>query len=282
MYRIEIVVVKLKWTNLRALVFPFILCLFFSDAIALEIGYSKQTPKGCQLPENAIVLSGRIHLGDNEKISKWLRQNTWYLIESNPPFVLDLQGGSVYEAMKIADMFKQILASVWLPKECENSPNNTRPSCTGSCFAILVGAVNRLFSANSIGLNRPAFSRSDFANLDGNAATKQHQKNFDSYINWLKEMQVPESLIEKVKNHSPENILWLSDEDVILLPETSPEHQHLIETKCKYQKGLLDQWMDAYSSGNSEEAKTLREKWDKQSRCLELIRIDARERWALQ
>ena len=184
--------------------------------------------------------------------------------------------------MKIADTFKQILASVWLPGECENSPDNIRPKCTGSCFAILVGAVNRLFSADAIGLNRPTFSQSDSVNLDGNAANKQHQKNLDSYINWLKEMHVPGSLIEKTKYHSPENIYRLSDQEADLIPETSPEYLHLIETKCTYQKGLLDQWMDAYSSGKSEEAKILREKWDKQSKCLELIRIDARERWALQ
>jgi len=84
---------ELKATSQKALLFPFLLCFYLTDAIALDIKYSKRTSKGCQLPENAIVLSGRIHQGDNEKISRWLRQNTWYLIESNPPFVIDLQGG---------------------------------------------------------------------------------------------------------------------------------------------------------------------------------------------
>ena len=58
---------ELKATSQKALLFPFLLCCFLTDAIALDIQYSKRTAKGCQLPENAIVLSGRIHQGDNEK-----------------------------------------------------------------------------------------------------------------------------------------------------------------------------------------------------------------------
>ncbi len=273
---------ELRSTSKIAWVFPFLLCVFFSNAVALDIDYAKQTARGCQLPEKALVLSGRIDRGDSEKISSWLRQNTWYLVESNPPFVLDLQGGSLSEAMKIADTFKQVLASAWLPGECENSKIDARPKCTGSCFAILIGAVNRLFSANAIGLNRPNFSQSDFPDVDIHAANEQYHKDLVSYLSWLKGMHIPVSLVEKIEDHSLENIYWLSEQDANLIAETSPAYHHLAATECAYEKGLLNQWMDAYSSGKSEEAILLRQKWHKQSSCLESLRISAREKWALQ
>jgi hypothetical protein len=255
--------------------------LFSSSVKALEIQYSNNTSNGCQLPDKAIVLSGSIVRGDNEKLSAWLRQNTWYLIERNPPFVLDLQDGSLTEALKIANTFEQVYASAWLPGECENSSAIVPPKCTGSCFALLVGAVNRLFPAKAVGLYRPDFNSSEFANLDFNAAQKQYQKTVDSYINWLKTRHVAATLIEKIKSHTSDNVYWLDDQDTKLLPDTSPEFEQLTVEQCHYQQGLLTQWVDANSSGKADEAKILREKWDKQSKCLESIRMDARERWAL-
>lgn len=272
---------SLKSLTRKNLFFLFLVCFFSSNVKALDIQYSNNTSKGCRLPDKAIVLSGTIVLGDNEKISSWLRQNTWYLIEKNPPFVLDLQGGRLSEALKIAAIFEQVYASAWVPGECENPTNNTTPKCTGSCFALLAGAVNRLFSSDAIGLYRPDFNPSEYANLDLKAAQKKYQKTFDSYINWLKAKHVPATLIEKIKSHSSDNVYWLSDKDVQSIPDASPEFEQLTLEKCKYQKGLLNQWLDANSSGKSEEAKILREKWDKQGKCLESMRIDARERWAL-
>jgi hypothetical protein len=256
-------------------------CYFSSSAFALDIQYSNSTANGCQLPDKAIVLSGAIEPGDNAKISAWLRQNTWYLIESNPPFVPDLLGGSYTEALKIADTFGQLYASVWLPAVCENSANTVAPKCSGACFALIVGAVNRLISAHAVGLFGPAFNASKFASGDVNAAKKQQQKALDSYLDWLSARRVPAALIENMNSHSSANPYWLSDQDVSLLPDISPEYERLIVERCDYQPGLLTQWVDANSSGKSEEAKRLREKWDKQSKCLQSMRADAREKWAL-
>lgn len=259
----------------------FLAGFFSSSAIALDIQYSSNTSNGCLLPDKAIVLSGSVKPGDNDKISHWLRQNTWYLIENNPPFVLDVQGGSLTEALKIAATFEQVFASVWLPGECENSTNMIPPKCTGSCFALVVGAVNRLFSPDAIGLYRPDFNPAEFAGPDLSTARKKYQRSIDSYLDWLKTRHIAESLIEKIKSHSPDNVYWLVDQDVKLLPDTSPEFEQLTVDKCNYQADLLAQWVDANSSGKAAEAKILREKWDKQSKCLESIRMDARERWAL-
>jgi hypothetical protein len=265
----------------KVLALLFLTCFFSSSVIALDIQYSNSTSNGCQLPDKAIVLSGSIVSGDNEKISHWLRQNTWYLIEKNPPFVLDLQGGSLAEALKIANTFEQVFASAWLPGTCENSPDKVPPKCTGSCFALLVGAVNRLFSSDAIGLYRPDFNPSEFASLDLNAARKQYQKTVDSYMGWLKARHVSATLIEKIKSHSYDNVYWPGDKDVKLLSDISPEFEQLTVEKCNYQQGLLNKWVDANSSGKSDEAKILLEKWDKQSKCLESLRMDAREKWAL-
>ncbi len=272
---------RLKSLTRKMSALLFLVCFFSFNVKALDIQYSHNTQNGCQLPDKAIVLSGSIVQGDNEKISSWLRQNTWYLIEKNPPFVLDLQGGSLSEALKIADTFGQVYASAWLPDECENSPDNATPKCTGPCFALLVGAVNRLISADAIGLHRPDFNPAEFANLDLNVAQEQYQNVFDSYINWLEINHVAARLIEKIKSHSSDNIYWLSDQDTQSLPDTSPEFERLMFKKCNYEKGLLTQWLDVNSAGKSDEAKILREKWDKQSKCLESIWMDARERWAL-
>lgn len=272
---------SLKSVFRNIVVFIFCGCFYSSNVIALDIQYSNNTSNGCQLPDQAIVLSGSIEHGDNEKISSWLRQNTWYLIEKNPAFVLDLQGGSLMEALKIADTFEQVYASAWLPAVCENGPDYVAPKCTGSCFAVLVGAVNRLFSSDSIGLYLPVFNPTEYADLDHNVAQKQYQKTMDSYINWLKARHVPASLIERIKSHTSENVYWAGEQDANLLPEMSPEFEQLIVEKCNYQAGLLSQWVDANSSGQSEAAKLLREKWDKQSKCQHEIRVEARERWAL-
>jgi hypothetical protein len=130
-------------------------------------------------------------------------------------------------------------------------------------------------------LNRPDFHPSEFPDLDPDTAQKKHLNTFQSYLNWLKTRHVPATLIEKIEAHSSDNISWLNDQDVALLPSTSPEFEQLTLDQCQYEKGLLSQWIDANSAGKSDEAKMLREKWDKQSKCLESMRIDARERWAL-
>jgi hypothetical protein len=272
---------RLKLLSRKMSAFLFMLCFISFNVKALDIKYSNHTPNGCHLPDKAIILSGSIVRGDDEKISSWIRQNTWYLIEKNPPFVLDVQGGSLSEALKIAETFEQLYASAWIPGECENSPDNVPPKCTGSCFALVVGAVNRLFSSDAIGLHRPVFNPSEFKNPDLNVAKKKHQHNFDSYINWLKTRHVTATLIEKIKSHSPNNIFWLGNQEANLLPDTSPEFTQLTFNKCQYEKDLLSRWLDANSSGKSDQAKILREQWDKQSKCLESIRMDARERWAL-
>jgi hypothetical protein len=272
---------RLKSLIQRILALLFLSVFVISNVNAMDLQYSDHTPNGCQLADKAIVLSGSIEPGDNEKISNWIRQNTWYLVENNPPFVPDLQGGNLSEALKIADTFEQLYASAWLPGECENTESSTKPKCSGSCFALVVAAVNRIVSSDTVGLYHPNFKPSESPDINLNAAQKKYQNTFESYINWLQTRQVPAALIEKIETHSSDNTFWLSKQDAALLPETSPEFEQLTVAQCQYEKGLLSQWIDANSSGKSEEAKILREKWDKQSKCLEAMRIDARERWAL-
>jgi hypothetical protein len=159
----------------------------------------------CNNPQCQLVarLVGPIEKGDYQKVAAF--------IPAHQPAVvyLDSPGGDVDEALKIGRLFRAQLieTDIWFR-------NDNRAICASACALIWFGGIER----NSVvGLHRPRFTDPMFASLPPAKAAEVYRQVLERINIYLREMEVPASIIEQMTNTSSSAVTWIdADKDVSL------------------------------------------------------------------
>ena len=116
--------------------------------------------------------------------------------------VINSPGGDVYSALAIGRLLRKnrLRLSVKAPDQC-----------LSSCVLVLAGAVDRS-PYGSIGIHRPYSLMTGIIKFE--AAQKRYQATRSDVENYLREMNIPTSLFVAMERIPPENMKYLSKEEL--------------------------------------------------------------------
>lgn len=148
-----------------------------------------------------INISGEIDNSTPLKVSKWLERLSNEFALS---VYVDSNGGSIDAAMTLGRMLRSRVADVIVPTGAE---------CTSACVFVLVGAVFRTIDGR-VGIHRPYF-----AGMAGEEPTISNTKSAISNVEkkikaYLSEMNVPDSLLDEMMVVPPDQVKYLSLDDL--------------------------------------------------------------------
>jgi len=185
---------------------------------------------------SAIWIIGDIEDGDAMKFQLLLAESDFVR-----QVILVSKGGSLAEAMVIGRMIRQNFiatkdaggitpsnrcgAALSVLDESENPMTRTQErndcACYSACFVIWVGGIPRRGEPlrasdgrGGLGIHRPRFNSKFFSGLTATEAETQYDLLVEDTKNYLKEMDVPNYLIEKMFSVSSSNMYLLSREEI--------------------------------------------------------------------
>jgi hypothetical protein len=155
-----------------------------------------------KMPGLRLIISGQISPLDVTRIRAALKKS---ISEGKPVAVevwLDSMGGDVFSALEIGRVVRAAKANT-----------EVRGKCASACVLILVAGVSRMAAPGSVGIHRPTFT-----NLDKDVPYKEVRSRLEKMEQavavYLKEMDIPNSLLEAMKATPPDQIEWLSRKEL--------------------------------------------------------------------
>jgi len=127
------------------------------------------------------------------------------------------KGGDIFEAMKIGRLIRKLRYSTWAPWqiggriisfELKDKTNNV---CASACFFIYIAGVRRV--GNIIGIHRPYLSVEDYKEMGIEDAIDAHKKLKEIITNYIIEMSVPLTYVDRLFSIAKEEIEWLEEEE---------------------------------------------------------------------
>jgi ATP-dependent protease ClpP protease subunit len=186
--------------------------------LAAEVS-CKKTDKRIDILQNELIacvdanLSGPLIKGDSEKFIKFMELNTF--IQS---VFISSPGGSVYEALQIGRYVREnLLVTV------QAGP------CNSACAFIAVSGARRYFT--SLGVHRPTLSEGEYE--DATQARIAYRHIVRDVELFLKEMDTPSSIIEKMLSTGPNQILQLTNQEMALVNGFPATIQEWLHSRCK-------------------------------------------------
>jgi hypothetical protein len=179
-----------------------------NSSYAAEISCSpgSSRPDFCK----AGLLNGTIDKGDYEKMARFLRAhhpnlNEFYLISS---------GGDVIEALRIAHLFRKYLITTFSPIHYADGTTSTVFACRGNCgycasacALIWFGGVERW---GTVGLHRPSVVDPAFrSSAYRDAAATVYREMLAVIAGYLKDMEVPNSIIDTMFETASSDLRWV-------------------------------------------------------------------------
>lgn len=185
-----------------------------------------------------INLTGNVVDGDFDKLIHTIKSKGYLPTAIN----ISSRGGSVLEALKIAEFIRESLV-----------PVNAVEYCYSSCFYIWIAAIerkafnkkitegnpslNELLGAKIIGIHRPYFDKAQFANLSMSEAGQKYDELENHVRGYLRRMRVPEKWIDEMMRYSSENMRLVTREELISeFGFVSRAFQEWIIAKCPIDK----------------------------------------------
>lgn len=162
-----------------------------------------------------IRLVGKIEKGDAEKfkiVVEYLRQEK---ITVNMLMLASI-GGDVIEAMQIGRIVRKSYIPTHAPMNLDaNSICNGYPEglededcdCASACFLIWVAGIYRM--GDVLGIHRPLFLDEYLEGLPASEAQKEYILMYNRVRSYLKSMDVPEHVIDKMFNTRSDEITYL-------------------------------------------------------------------------
>ena len=206
------------------------------DIVLFGIKGSDVTPGifDCKDRVNCIYFEGQIEEGDFLKFEEVLltkiknyylesynqnSKNLQYLLnnqstydlnqyEKIQPFriFINSKGGNVNEALKMAGLIRNLELMVNVPMDSE---------CFSACFYLYSAGVLRFSNSKSVGIHSPSFDKKFFSQLSQNEAKLIYKGMEAEAYDLLREFNIPERLISKMKSVSSQDLYYLSDTDLI-------------------------------------------------------------------
>lgn len=155
-------------------------------------------------------LNGDIVKGDYEKMAGFLRAHHPNLED----FYLISPGGNVMEALRIAHLFRKYLITTFSPIHYADGTTSTVFGCRGdcgycasACALIWLGGVERW---GTVGLHRPSVVDPAFRSVAyRNAAATVYREMLAVIAGYLKDMEVPNSVIDAMFETAPSDLRWV-------------------------------------------------------------------------
>lgn len=231
-----------------------------------------------------IRLIGKIEKGDAEKFKK-LIEDLRHEKKIINMLMLASFGGDAIEAMRIGTIVRESFIPTHAPFSlysgfsCNEYPLGLKDddcNCASACFLIWVAGVYRM--GNVLGVHRPRFLEEYLEGLSASEAKKEYVSMYESVKSYLKNMDVPEHIINKMFYTESEETTYL-DLDTAESMKSTPLFDEWVGTNClrltpdeemDYWKLLPKKWERKSTLTESEEFyfNYLEEKNESYNRCL--------------
>jgi len=184
-----------------------------------------------------IRLVGKIEKGDAEKFKRLvegLRQKK----RTVNMLMLASIGGDAIEAMRIGTIVRESFIPTHAPIDldagftCNGYPPELKDDdcdCASACFLIWVAGVYRV--GDVLGLHRPYFLGEYFEGLSASEAQKEYALMYERVRSYLKSMDVPEHIINKMFNTGSDDIAYL-DWHAAKSMELAPSFDEWVGASC--------------------------------------------------
>ncbi len=170
-------------------------------------------------PYVSIDLNGEIEKGDFRKMINVIKS-----YGSIPGDIsVSSSGGDVLEAMQIGKFARKALLTFGASRECNSA-----------CIFICAGTTSRFVDPyGKFGLHRPYFEKAYFAGLSANEADKKYNELAQLVKDYLKDMEVPQVLIDRIFKTSSDSIDQISADTLAsIVGHRLPSYDEWIIAKC--------------------------------------------------
>lgn len=212
---------------------------------------AEKVSRGCN-----ILLSGPLVSGDSGRLLSTLKRRLpegWRY----GALLLDSPGGSVEEAIKVADVVRRALldTSTYRFGDLRRDQKTQHFTCVSACFLVWVAGAERNAlppfnfvpgDKSAIGLHRPYFEASAYHQAPDRVAAIQQQAMLAAEA-YLRREQVPQHLIEKMLQRPSTQVYWLSEEDTDAVVGQSAWFQEMMIARCEWDPAF-DQDEQAWSA----------------------------------
>jgi len=206
-----------------------------------------------------LVVSGPIEPGDAARFRKFIANDPQAFLKFSGGVVLDSPGGSVQDALELAQLFRELLVTVAV-----FSPAR----CASSCFLLYVGAPTRWangFPASpALAIHRPYFSQSTAEKMSPSQADQAHSQLFEKTRTWLQNQLVPQELIDKLISLPSSEAYWLTQNDINQLGSRAPWYEEWILARCPDLVRAYDYLNASWDTPRENEAKL---RYDRSAFC---------------
>jgi len=174
---------------------------------------------GKDAPARVFSIKGELRSGDYARLRASILNSDKYIAWVH----IDSPGGDVLEAMRIGRLLRTL------------SLRTQAGRCNSACVLAWIGGAERTANGD-IGLHRPYFDRSYFADLTQAQAESKYAELSTRVEQYLKEMNVPQEAIELIFRTSSSDISYVGPENnwrlFARLSAKAPAYDEWILSKC--------------------------------------------------
>ena len=172
-----------------------------------------------------VLLAGDIESGDAARFEDFLFDHSGENgeITGRVTVLLNSPGGDVEEAMKLAAVLRELMATVVVFQ-----PHR----CASACFLLYVDAPIRFADPAALAVHRPFLPRDRVQKLNAAEAAKLHNSIYETTRKWLQDRFVPQTLIDKMLSASSADAYWLTASDVASLGRRAPWYEEWLLARC--------------------------------------------------
>lgn len=184
-----------------------------------------------------IRLVGKIEKGDAEKFKRLVEDLRQKKRTVNMLMLASI-GGDANEAMRIGKIVRKSFIPTHAPFAldagftCNEYPSGLEDDdcdCASACFLIWVAGVYRV--GDVLGIHRPYFLEEYFEGLSASEVQKEYVLMYERVRSYLKNMDVPEHIINKMFNTGSDEITYL-DWDTAKSMEWVPFFDERVGASC--------------------------------------------------
>jgi hypothetical protein len=189
-------------------------------------------------------LEGQIADGDYQKLLALIRKDPEEFLRHD--WQVNSAGGDAVEAMKIGVLFKELFLTV---NVADDKTHNAR--CASACFFIFVGAVRRNAVGGTVGIHRPYFPQSYFANLSPDDAERKSEQLTRFARNFLTRNGVPDAIVARTFSLPADEVYWLDGKDLDNLGDAPPWFDQYVQSTCGFSSRMLRSAVERHDLANA-------------------------------
>lgn len=186
----------------------------------------------------SLRISGEISSEDLQSVTKHIRDAEQVLTKQNRPLeivlALDSRGGDVIAAMAIGRLMREKASFGFVM-----NPGGTKPEeCSSACILILAGTTTRAVGGR-VGIHRTFFPTLD-ASTSYDEVREQMRKIEQQILDYLRDMDIPTSLLEEMKSTPPGSIRYLTKSELsrFRLDGIDPATEEKLDAKAAQELGI--------------------------------------------